>query len=299
MSAELTHRPSYIIPVFDSLLGAGFLLVLGILVIAAWSPQVRRSKTWFAFLGAALVWSITYLVLLGQQFGRAPSYGLCVFQTCLVYAIPPLTATAGLCMVVELYMRVSCGVFEKAVNERLVWMEFVINTLQLVLLPPVVHLAVFFEASSVALAHRELVSREDFGLYCHLNSSTSIDVALPSKTSAIVSLVATSLAVLFLGYIVFLLVYHGRKSRIYTEGMTHAFSVSLFIRTAVLITITMVGVALAAVSYTRDGANANPAAMWSIAMASVPLCVAILFGTQKDILNGCLFWRNRGGFVKF
>ncbi|KAF9047040.1 hypothetical protein BDZ89DRAFT_1127106 [Hymenopellis radicata] len=297
MSAAPTSQLGYNIPVFDSLLVAGFLLLLATLIVAALSQQVRRSKTWFSFLGAALVWSLTYLVLLGQQFGRAPSYGLCVFQTCLIYAVPPLTATAGLCMVVELYMRVSCAVFEKAVNERVVW--FIANALQLVLLPPVVHLAVFIEASAVALAHRQLVSREDFGLYCHLDSSTSIDVALPSKTSAIVSMVATSMAALFLGYIVYLLVYHGRKSSLYTEGMTHAFSVSLFIRTALLILISMVGVALAAVSWTRDGANSNPPATWSILMACVPLCVAVLFGTQKDIMNGCLFWRNRGGFVKF
>lgn len=76
--------------VYNALLITGLVLQLPVVLTAWLSPRIQRSSTWFPFLGSWIVSSLVYLLLVGQQTGPPPFFGLCVTQAALVYAVPVL-----------------------------------------------------------------------------------------------------------------------------------------------------------------------------------------------------------------
>jgi hypothetical protein len=69
--------------VFDTFAFLSVFSVVAALAPALFSPHVKRSRTWFGLLVAWLLYSVTYLLLIGHRF--SPPLGLCIFQATLVY----------------------------------------------------------------------------------------------------------------------------------------------------------------------------------------------------------------------
>jgi len=54
------------------------------------SKNVHRSIGWYSLIAAWLVYSLSYALLIGKQEGPDPPFGLCAFQSLLIYAVPTL-----------------------------------------------------------------------------------------------------------------------------------------------------------------------------------------------------------------
>lgn len=68
----------------------GVFSIIFVLAPALFSSYVKRSRAWFGVLTAWMLYSATYLLLIGRQLDPEPPYGLCMLQAALVYATTPL-----------------------------------------------------------------------------------------------------------------------------------------------------------------------------------------------------------------
>ncbi len=75
----------FYVTLFDILQGLLFSLLLLVLT-AQTSSTVKRTKTWFMFIGSIVEWCAAYLVLFGHQIGDRPPIGLCAFQAAVIYS---------------------------------------------------------------------------------------------------------------------------------------------------------------------------------------------------------------------
>ncbi|KAJ7700830.1 hypothetical protein B0H17DRAFT_1195676 [Mycena rosella] len=107
---------------------------------AAISPNIHRSKTWFSMIATMMIFPLLYLVNAGSQFHGevAPPIGLCILQTGFVYAGPPAAATAVLCFVTDMTLRLRALLFNSARNNFFMW--------TLIVMPSILFACVFFEA---------------------------------------------------------------------------------------------------------------------------------------------------------
>ncbi len=81
---------SFYVTLFDILQGLLFLLLALVFMTAIFSSTVNRSKTWFMFMASIIEWCASYLIIIGQQTGKGPPAGLCVFQAAVIYSSNPL-----------------------------------------------------------------------------------------------------------------------------------------------------------------------------------------------------------------
>lgn len=93
MSDEENHLDSVrvrFIVAFD-ILNFIALVSLSIVLLTAWaSPRIRRVPTWYLYIVSWDVYSLSYLLILGKQTGSEPVWGLCLFQSMMIYAAPIL-----------------------------------------------------------------------------------------------------------------------------------------------------------------------------------------------------------------
>jgi hypothetical protein len=68
----------------------GLVSLCAVLLTAIFSSKVQRTATWFSFINAWIFSCLGHLVLLGQQTGPQPEFGLCLFQAAVIYAAAPL-----------------------------------------------------------------------------------------------------------------------------------------------------------------------------------------------------------------
>lgn len=78
------------VALFNTFAIMGACLILVALAPALFSSRVPRSGVWFCVLTSWLVYSVSFLLLIGKQTGSEPPFGLCFLQAALIYAAPPL-----------------------------------------------------------------------------------------------------------------------------------------------------------------------------------------------------------------
>jgi hypothetical protein len=78
------------VTVFDSFLFLGVALLALVVATAHLSSKVHRSGLWFRHMIAWIIYSITFLLLVGHQLDPNPPFGVCVVQAAFVYAAPTL-----------------------------------------------------------------------------------------------------------------------------------------------------------------------------------------------------------------
>jgi len=98
---------------FNALTAIGILSLTLVIAIAHFSPTVHRSQLWFRHMFSWIVYSASYLLLIGHQFGAPPPFGLCMLQAALIYAAPTFPTLSALCFVVDLYIGLSAIVQNK------------------------------------------------------------------------------------------------------------------------------------------------------------------------------------------
>ncbi|KAJ6619800.1 hypothetical protein B0H10DRAFT_1148285 [Mycena sp. CBHHK59/15] len=270
--------------VFDVLQLLALVLLAAMLLPAVLSQSVHRMKTWFNLIVACVVYCASFLLLLGHQSGPEPPFSLCVFQAGLIYAAPATVAAAGLAFVVELYLRLSSVLSQVQVNERHVTI--------LLFMSPLAHLIVFWVAIFTGLAHPpgpgspSIVARSSSGLYCNINSSTPTTVTGVSVILFLAMMIITE---------VYTVVYLWRK-RIGFRGVTIAcriFPLPLFIRTATYTFLGGLGIILVDILMNSSASGSKDKFAVMDLLAIIPLSVALVFGSQMDIIGVYMCWRKR------
>ncbi|KAJ3854165.1 hypothetical protein EV368DRAFT_80872 [Lentinula lateritia] len=146
------------------------------ILIARFSP-VRRHLTWYNFLASWIISSLSYSLLLfagqidlsGKQKSEVP-FGLCVFQSSVIYASPPLSAATMLGMVAQIWFNVHSMLFKKPMIAQKLLTRIVL------ILPYMLFLGISAEALVFGLIYPDAVRVTGSGMYC--NSGLTIPLSV-------------------------------------------------------------------------------------------------------------------------
>jgi len=270
-----TGAPPFV--VFDVLQLLALVLLVAMLLPAWLSKSVHRMRTWFNLIVTCIVFCISFLLLLGHQSGPEPPFQLCIFQAGLIYAAPPTIAAAGLVFVLELYLRLSSTLSASLVNERYVTL--------LLFISPSAHCLVFWVAIFTGLSQggSRIVNRSSGGLYCHIDSST------PTLTTGVTVII---FVVMMIIAEVYTAVYLFRKRSAFKgiRPSSGTLPLSLFIRTACYTLAGGLAIILVMILNTPN----SMFIFMSDFLAIIPLFVALVFGSQWDIVGVYMFWKKKG-----
>ncbi|SJL02471.1 uncharacterized protein ARMOST_05799 [Armillaria ostoyae] len=167
---------SFYITLFDILQGLVFSLLLLVFLTALFSPAVKRSKTWFIFMGSVIEWCASYLILIGQQIGHPPPAALCAFQSAAIYSSNPFVTSAAFALVFELFIKLKAALNRTGpMSVKWSW--------GLVVFPVFVYVIVFIWVIAVGISHPNLVERDGTNMFCHITVSEEIGLAQPWVSS--------------------------------------------------------------------------------------------------------------------
>ncbi|KAJ7030451.1 hypothetical protein C8F04DRAFT_1113710 [Mycena alexandri] len=270
---------------FDVLQLTALVLLMAMMLPALLSQSVTRMKTWFNLIVACIIYCISFILLLGRQSGPEPPFSLCVFQAGLIYAAPATVSAAGFAFVIELYLRLSSTLAVLEVSRRQVTI--------LLFISPLAHLIVFWVAIFTALSQpfgpegSPIVERSEGGLYCHINSNVPTTVTGVTVVLFIALMIAMEL---------YTVVYLFRR-RSGFKGVrlpTGTFPLPLFIRTVSYTLAGGLGIILVDILMNSKASSSNSGFVVLDLMAIIPLSVALVFGSQMDILGVYMFWKKKG-----
>lgn len=93
--------------IFNSILVISLVLLTAVLLPALISRHVYRMRIWYALICSAIVYCVSFFLLVGYQMGPGePPFGLCVAQTVMIYAAPVLVVSYALSLSMELLLRI-------------------------------------------------------------------------------------------------------------------------------------------------------------------------------------------------
>ncbi|KAK7059751.1 hypothetical protein R3P38DRAFT_968914 [Favolaschia claudopus] len=207
---------------------------LGFIAATAYfASTVHRSQLWFRHIFSWIVYSVAFLFLVGHQGGSNPPFGLCFFQSALIYAVPTYPTLSALAFVADLYIRLSAIIF----NKRKIHPSF---TKFLVAFPPVVLLAVFIEAM-VSVQDPAVVELEGNLLYCHVSSLQ------PTLVSSYI-IIITGIIIFPLEIWIAVMLYRNWRLFRSSSGPDQQLFLTMFVRVVLFTIISMSGVGLSSMS---------------------------------------------------
>ncbi|KAE9404122.1 hypothetical protein BT96DRAFT_1016522 [Gymnopus androsaceus JB14] len=220
---------------------------------------------------------MSFLLLLGHQSTeeeldkRYPPLGLCMFQAGLIYAAPPAVGAAGLAFNIELYWGLSYTIMGKKLQDRKITL--------LLCLAPIVHVIVFWGSIFHGLADLSSVQRDPSGIYCHIESK------IPTLVTggSVIGFVLLSVAIE--AYTArFLWKRRSAFNELGRRESKNMFPLSLLVRVGIYTLIGAVAVIITIrLNVMPPNTGEYVASMHTLAI--IPFSVALLFGSQRDILR--------------
>ncbi|KAK0213626.1 hypothetical protein IW262DRAFT_319815 [Armillaria fumosa] len=238
---------------FDVVLAFALLFLTMTIIPAAMVKSICRTKTWFSLLISCMVYCISFLLLLGHQSGPVPPLGLCLINASLVDAGLPSISAAGLILMIEM-----------------LWC------------PLVVHAVVFWVVMAFGLSDMKKVERVHSGFYCRVDHLASYLV--PAILIFFFTINMFSLE----GFTIVHLLRERNLSFldvIRCCGSMAPIALKLFVR-CFLYTLVICGMVIIVMTDLSGLSTMH-------LLAFIPLSIAILFGSQADILRVYMFWRSR------
>ncbi|KAF8217482.1 hypothetical protein K438DRAFT_2006614 [Mycena galopus ATCC 62051] len=260
------------IVIFNLFAFLGLFWLSAVLITAATSRTIHRSKTWFAHLGAWAAYSLSYVLIVGRQTGPPPSHTVCLLQASLIYACPVLAGIGGLCFLIEIYLGISTVLFQKKIHPG--W-----STLLAIF--PYLFAACVFIRVLLMVRDESTVQRHPTNFYCHIAGANN------AFESAIIVLVSGILLLSLEGGIIVMLCVNWRDFRNLSRSDPR-YGLSVFIRLGLFTLLYCFGAGLDA--FTIYAGNMSFAS-WSVLLPIASIFAALAFGTQKDILQAWMFWR--------
>jgi hypothetical protein len=254
--------------------GALFLLIL-VLASIAQHRGASRHSTFFSFCLAWIIFCVSYALLAfaGQQISSIPpNHWLCIVQTALVYGAPPLASSATVCLVTHLMLNIKVA-FSYSITKR----RSNLVSILLVIAPWVTWLAVTVGVLIFSIRNEQFVMLSPNGTFCVL-----VQTALPKLTSVWATLASVVLIAeeIFIG----VLLYRNRER---IAGVQQSAGMAVRVVIFTIGGITAVVIAFYYVTTSRRGGALD------VLLATLPVYVAVVFGSQKDILSVLAFWERR------
>ncbi|KAL4264672.1 hypothetical protein AB1N83_003958 [Pleurotus pulmonarius] len=258
--------------VFNALLSAGALQLIVIFLTALLSKRVRRVVTWYMFIFAWIIHSLSFLFIAGRQVGSPPTIGVCLIGSALIYASPPLTGFATLILVLQLFLNVSFG---RSMEKRKQIEGYFHIAL---MLPPMM----FTLVVAGVIAEPKCITRDQSGMICHLDDPGSV------IWNTVILTLCVSLVLLAGGSTIRILWRRRKAMRdMYdfdpiTKGLV--FRLALFNIGPCMVLIYEVVL----IPFSDNGIKVT---FCHIAYASLPNLAAWTFGSQSDIMRVWMFWK--------
>ncbi|KAF8884763.1 hypothetical protein CPB84DRAFT_152620 [Gymnopilus junonius] len=221
----------------------------------------KRHPIWFSFCISWIHFGFSYSFLLfaGQQYRSSPSRIPCTIQTALIYSAPFLVMGTCLGLVIH--------------SPQKKTYRTIINTI--LVLPWIMWIAIFVGVLVFALSHEQQVALSKNGTYCVIG-----DYSIPKMTS--ISTTIASTTIIAVESFIALLLYRNRAIvNILSQSLTMAIRILIF-------TILGFGAIAVGLIFTITRTRGI---QFDIIIAVLPPAAALIFGTQMDLLRGCVFWR--------
>ncbi|KAF8917537.1 hypothetical protein CPB85DRAFT_1431076 [Mucidula mucida] len=242
---------------FDTMVVIGFVMIAIVLVPTWRSSEIYRLKTWFALM-----------------FGEELAFGLCLLQAALIYGAPVLLS---LSFTVELYVVLFDAVRTIGHGGRRESSQWFIA------IPLIFYFTVLCEVFVTGLLDHNKILESDLTVFADPES-------LRYYITSIIGLFAF-LAVLILELVMLhMLVVTRNELGLHRSTNDAMFPASLFFRALLFSLYTALGISLSAVALLSTSALVPYDVLF---FPTFCIVVAIIFGTQKDILK---FYRDL--FVK-
>ncbi|KAK0491457.1 hypothetical protein IW261DRAFT_1437791 [Armillaria novae-zelandiae] len=271
----------FYVMLFDILQGLLFSLLLLVFLTALFSSAVKRTKTWFIFIGSTVAWCAAYLLLFGHQIGGRPPVGLCTFQAAVIYSTTTFTPSAALAFELELFITLKALVHQSSkLSGKGAW--------GLVLFPLIVYFIMLVWVVTVGVSQPNLVERNGAYMFCYMRRPTGSEestLARPPVVSAVVVILAGFLIVIFSVWNNVIIAQYKRKMRASQSTSTTMSLLStsdLIRRNSFVTALTILGIVMATTSFLQLS-DANPA--WNLALTGVPIATFFLFGTHMDLIR--------------
>ncbi|KAF8157154.1 hypothetical protein B0H34DRAFT_489351 [Crassisporium funariophilum] len=250
----------------------GFALIV---LSASISSNAKRHPVWFSFCISWIVFGLSYslLVFSGQQYD-SPAGGskVCITQAALVYATPILEAGTSTGLVLHLLLNIISALSRSPKKKT-----YPITMATLVCLPWVIWTAAFIGVLVFGLSHDHQVVMSPHGTYCIIE-----DFIMPKVTAVSVTVVCT--AILVVEFTIGLLLYRNRAIvDIFSQSVTMAIRILIF-------TLIGIGALTCGLAFT---VTRSRGIQFDVIISALPPSAAIIFGTQKDLLGGWMFWTRR------
>ncbi|KAF9487730.1 hypothetical protein BDN71DRAFT_598577 [Pleurotus eryngii] len=258
-----------LINAYNALQITGLVLLVAIVLTARLSPTINRSIAWYNLILSFIFYAVSFLLIMGKQYGPEPPFGLCLVQCLFVYAAPVMNAGACLCFALELFFCVSRATAQTRLSIK--W------RLLITLIPYIVPLLVCMEVLTFALTRHGVVRRKSIGMYCHLTISTASLI-----TNITVTVIMALLLPVF-GVTICRVLRKWKASRHLHVDKDGRVPIQMIVRFGMVCILPIPAVILSVLSVPAfDGHGDGPLA---VVIATYPIWAASIFGIQNDILR--------------
>ncbi|KAF9032618.1 hypothetical protein BJ165DRAFT_1517190 [Panaeolus papilionaceus] len=287
-----------LIIIFDVLSFFGLISILVVISTAWFSPRVHRTSLWFLFMSSFAFTSISNLLLLGQQTGRQPNFGLCIFQASLVYAAPVINCTTGLSFMIHVWLSIRNPDLNTRISRR--WI------ILLHLLPLLLTLATIIEVLAVGLIDPKRVVPDTSAMFCHISSQIS------NRITSSISVVCMLTILVIDAFIIRILRSRWKAFQRTARPLflqpddpdpgRRDISLDSLIRVVAFALLPIIAIVVSFAQYFPRSQEGGTSARTNIVIATLPPAAFFIFGTQRDLLRAWgvmkpekeIHWQRRG-----
>ncbi|KAJ3932838.1 MAG: hypothetical protein NXY57DRAFT_1060900 [Lentinula lateritia] len=264
---------------FNALQLLGLIGSIFVLVTALFS-SVPRQATWYNFFISWTVFCASYLLLFfdGHAYDGDPELSLCIAQSSLTYAASPFSAACSLAMVIQLYINIQTSLTGRSVRGKQYW------RIVLMITPYVIFTALIIESLSLSLSTPN--AKFSAVSYCSLENH------IPGRiTAALVVILTVPMLVLnLLIYLSFRKHWTFLQKGNYTSMFVRVSAFTLFGLASVI-----VGLLFFLIAFIGARSSNKGLVELDIVLSMMPVAAVVVFGSHKDLLDVCLFWRKHDG----
>ncbi|KAF9017598.1 hypothetical protein BDZ89DRAFT_1074693 [Hymenopellis radicata] len=250
LSSDGTFDYHALVAAFDTLVVIGFVMIAIVL-------------TWFALMIAGLVYSVSYFLIVGRQFGEEPAFGLCLLQASLIYGAPVLCSSFSLSFTVELYVILFDAVRGAGRGRRG-------SSKWFIAIPLIFYFAVLCEVFVTGLLDHSKIVRNPSHVYCYAT------VSYPYYITSIVGLFAFLTVLVLEVVMLHMLVVTRKELGLHRSTNDAMFPASLFFRALLFSLYTAMGIGLSAV------ALVSTSALFPYDVLSFPACTSDVLKFYRD-----------------
>ncbi|KAF8665710.1 hypothetical protein AX16_000160 [Volvariella volvacea WC 439] len=251
---------------------------LPLLLLIIYWKKIQRHPTFISLLVAFIVVGLSSSLLLyaGKIEGPEPSKLLCLTQASLLYGITPLTSSAALVLVIQMWFVIRASYQGQEYLDR----DHILRSWAMLVFPWFTFVVTVLTTAIVGSQNPDRISRSRRFFYCSVEN-------LP-LTNTITTVAAFFLFATFVYEVWTMAFLYKRWVAIRRQGSKLRWNMELSLPLRILAFGIFVIIAL---SLSLLSVNSPETPIPDLVIASASTVVFFIFGTQVDILRALCFWR--------